>query len=40
MEYFSKKKCKMEFNQRLLIAMMVADPTHHMRPNSSDIAFG
>ena len=32
MEYFSKKERMIEFNQRLVIAMIVADPTHHIGP--------
>lgn len=30
MEYFSKKKRKMEFNQRLVIAMIMSEPTRVM----------
>ena len=32
MKYISNKKRKMEFNQRLVIAIIVADPTHHIGP--------
>ena len=30
MGYFSKKKRKMEFNQRLVIAMIMSEPTRDM----------